>query len=321
MKETSVLPMPPTDKLPYKNLKDEWSSLTFDLYVVRIAQLYWKGWSSTEKVWNTFTYNNNAWGIIGDTYSWIMLPNKTIEKRWTKDLPEEIKNLNNNTTYKNYPLFLLPIDEHETDPKFKSEFDKGEFEVFPTSNLLFTVYAHESFHVYQSQWLFQDPSIDISTTEIESILQKNPAARELRLELFKNIRNAILTPSKQKHYLRLAKYWSNCYYNEYKDEADILRGVDIDEGSARYFEIAITCRTLFGFNSSKEKMENAYVKLIQSFFTTEKVRDDSVREAYDIGGLAGILLELKDYPNWQDRVAQGQRLEDILLENIEPSAP
>lgn len=321
MKKKILLPMPPVDQLPYENLKEEWNSLTFDLYVIRMAQLYWASWSRTEKIWTNFMYNNNAWGIISDPYSWIILPDKTIEKRWTKDLPREIQDWEENLTYDGYPLFMMTLPEEETHKKFDGLFDEGEIIIFPTSNLLFTIYSHESFHGFQSMWSFPEDIIEINTPETISILEKNPHGRELRLELYKNLHNAILNPDHQEEYLSIAKYWLNTYYKEYEEEANLLKSIDIHEGSARYFDMSITCRALFGFDMTKEELKNVYSRLLTSYYTVTKLEQDPVLEVYIIGGLSGILLELKRHDDWQQRVESGERLQDILLESIKPNIP
>lgn len=321
MKKHTLLPIPPIDQLPYENLREEWHTLTFDLYVIRMAQLYWASWVSTEKIWTTFRYNNNAWGLISSPYSWFILPDKTIEKRWTSELPEPIQNLADDATYNGYSLFLLPIGEEETDQRFEEPFDEGEFSIFPTSNLFFTIHAHEAFHKFQEKWLVDEESSGLDTPDILELIMKNPHARELRLELFKNLRNAILYPYDSDKYLSWAKYWLNTYYEEYKDEADLIKDTDIDEGSARYFEIAITCRSLFGFYTSTDELYNAYRRLVDSFYLVEKVEQYPELEVYNIGGLAGILLEMTNHAQWQDRVEAGERAEDILLEIISPHTP
>lgn len=321
MKKKTILPMPPTDQLPYENIKEEWSSLTFDRYVVRMAQLYWASWPLTEKIWPNFTYNNEAWGIMGDHYSWFLLPDQTIEKRLSNELSDEIKDLDQEVDYNSYPLYRLPISEEETDEKFKKPFDKGEIEIFPTSNLLFTIYSHELFHGHQREWVYPDPPMDINTPDIIDILAKNPEARKLRLALFENIRNALLFPLEQERYLNIAKYWANHYYEKYAQEAELIQNIDFTEGSARYFEIAITCRALFGFDCTKEEMRAHYTKLVMSHFTPKRIEENIALEPYNIGGIAGLLLELNNISDWQNRVASGQRLEDVLLENYIPCAP
>ncbi len=89
---------------------------------------------------------------------------------------------------------------------------------------------------------------------------------KVRLELFKNLREAILQPEKIDTYLGWAKYWLTTYYDNYQEETDLIKAIDIDEGSARYFEIAITCRAIGGFFYSTDEVYTVYRQHVDDFF-------------------------------------------------------
>ncbi len=95
-----------------------------------------------------------------------------------KRVVEAIQNLVDAATYSEYSLYLSPVSEDETDQRFQQPFDENEFAVFPISNILFTSYTYEFFHIFQGNWAFHKELAGLDTPGIITILKKNPHARE-----------------------------------------------------------------------------------------------------------------------------------------------
>ncbi|PFA91064.1 hypothetical protein [Bacillus cereus] len=69
-----------------------------------------------------------------------------------------------------------------------------------------------------------------------------------------NLRKAVVDKSKEKEHLEVAKYWFDTYQEDYKS----VRGMDVMEGTAQYFDVAVNVHSNIGMNASKEEVYKKY---------------------------------------------------------------
>lgn len=315
------------NKPPYEDLKKEWDSMNFDKYFLMGAQQAWKTWPRAGEIWQGADYSKYGYALSTETYTWVAYPDKKIEKMYSKDLPKEIRE-------KVEIPILFYIDTLngkdiagtiEKDNYFDQPYQDTQYESLPKSTVHFAISSHEMFHDFQSSWKISDQKYhNIMDSDYTDRLEKSnedKEARKIRANLMGSLRNAILFPEKEKEYLETAKYWNTKYQTEHSEDADFVKGSDIHEGSARYFDDAMSVRSVIGMDASKEEIFKAYQKMTQLDLKEEKdIRGPD--ESYELGGFAGMLLEKhNDNLEWQERIQKGERLIDVLLENYEGKLP
>lgn len=311
------------NKSPFTDLKKDWDSMNFDRYFLMGAQQAWKTWPYAGQVWQGADYAKEGYSIATETYTWIAYPDKTIEKVYTKDLPDKLREqveiplLFFKDTYKGRPIATTI----EKDNYFDQPYQDTEYEALPKSTVHFAINSHEMFHAFQADWALKDNNyaniVDSDYVERLKKSDTNKEARTIRANLMESLRKAILFPENEKEHLETAKYWHTKYQTEHSEDADFVRGSDLHEGSARYFDDAMSVRSVLGMDASKDEIFKKYQKMVELDFKEEKnLRGPD--EAYELGGFTGMLLEKhNDNLDWQKRVENGELMLDILLEDYE----
>ncbi|MGG5357701.1 MULTISPECIES: hypothetical protein [unclassified Enterococcus] len=150
-------------------------------------------------------------------------------------------------------------------------------------------------------------------------LVNNKEARQIRLELINSLRKAVIETDKEKEHLEAAKYWYEKYQKEHKKDYEIVKEIDVLEGTARYFDIAVNVRSTIGMNASKEAVYQKYQELMEKDYALNFDRVDGLAdsESYDLGGAAGILLEKNSKDkSWQKEAENGIPLVETLLKDV-----
>lgn len=310
--ETSI------EKEPYINLKSQWKDMTLDKYVLRTAQQVWKTWPYAEKIWPGADFSKFNL-LITETkgrYSWLISYNKKIVKFNSKDLPKsyKVQGIKNLFTDSNHKLNNIPTIKVEIDSEmFQKNYDKAEFESLKTGTLLFPFTTHEEFHRYQNAW---KPG-ETDQEKLFKLGENNFKARTQRLEIINALNNAIINQDKEKEYLQAAKWWFEEYKKDNPQEYKLVKTFDILEGSARYFDMAMNIRSIFGMDLKKEDAFNLYKEMIIKDYKLSSDRYYGLpdEESYDIGGLSGVLLEAKENSNWKSEVEKGKTPLEILLKD------
>ena len=135
--------------------------------------------------------------------------------------------------------------------------------------------------------------------------------RILRRMIYTRLIQAFENPDRQDEYLGKAKFWLDKYNDEYKSEADRIRATDIAEATARYTE---NFGLFIGKNLSKGDLRKEADKRIRK----EQIFIAADKESYEIGYVAGLILDEKD-PNWKETFyVTGKGIPEVLLENRTP---
>ena len=127
-----------------------------------------------------------------------------------------------------------------------------------------------------------------------------PIEREPRIfrrMIYTRLIQAFENPDRQDAYLSKAKFWLDKYNTEFKSEADRIRVTDIAEATARYTE---NLGMFIGKNLSKGDLRKEADRLIKK----EHIFIAADKESYEIGYVAGLILDEKD-PNSEHLKADG----------------
>ncbi|PKJ55671.1 hypothetical protein [Bacillus sp. SN10] len=288
-----------------------------DRYVTRTAQQVWDTWGSLDEIWTGANYKEYNLLVVSGEDAWVISTDKKIKKIASNDLPMRFSMSGLNYSYQAPTMKYdgKPTIKVEVAPDmFKEKYDNGEFEALPASPQLFTFTTHEEFHHYQDNW-----KVDKIEPEKVEELTGNKEARKIRLELLASLRMAVIDTSKEKEHLAAAKYWFDTYKKNHPEDYKTVRGMDVLEGTARYFDMAVNVRSNIGMNASKEEVYQKYKDLIEKDYTLNISRIDGFAdsESYDLGGAAGVLLEKnKKDKSWQKEAENGTSLVEILLKDV-----
>lgn len=143
---------------------------------------------------------------------------------------------------------------------------------------------------------------------------ENWRARYYRFEMIRELRQAVLTGRAE--YVRAGAFWNHRLISEFPADDDITRPTDVLEGSAEYVGRIGAALAFLGCNATEQRLMDE-VKLSAG---SDAVSFFKEGESYRIGFLAGLILRMQHRPGWEKRVASGQRIADILFENVEPEA-
>lgn len=306
-----------TKELPYKDLKAEWNGMDMDRYVTRTAQQVWNTWRELDKIWPGVNYKDYNLIVVSGEDAWIISTDKKIKKIASNDLPMRFSPTGLNYHYQAPTMKYdgKPTIKVEVSPGlFKGKYEQGEFEALPTASQLFTFTTHEEFHHYQDNW----KSNDVDQEKVMELVD-NKEARQVRLELLMNLRKAVIETNKEKDYLEAAKYWFDKYQKEHNEDYKTVRIMDLLEGTARYFDMAVNIRSNIGMSANKEVIYQKYQELIEKDYALDSNRIDGLAdsESYDLGGAAGVLLEKnKKDKSWQKEAENGTPLVEILLKDV-----
>lgn len=138
--------------------------------------------------------------------------------------------------------------------------------------------------------------------------------RYYRWEMLRELRQAVLTGRSE--HIRAAAFWNRRLISEFKADYDGTRAIDVLEGSAEYAGRIGTALASVGCNVSEQQLVDA----AKTHIGSDAVDFFKEGESYRLGFLAGLLLRMQQRPDWEKRAASGQRITDILFENVEPEA-
>lgn len=282
--------------------------ITHEDYINSVYSASRLAWPVLENIWGTHVYrqlrlivadDHNAWSV--DSKSLIKIPYNEIQKR---QLPikylhyQEIQWPDGRPTIYVSLGSVLPTEEKA---RFQSEKNPVP--------LLFNVATHEAFHffVQANQWKRLSPGINLRATPYP--VQVTP--RFYRHCIIRALYSAL---QGDKNGLGHARYWYDLWKKSYPDEASHIRQADIDEGSARYIEIA--AKTIAeGYPVNTAEYRNELVNNMKEEADFIYTRADS--KGFTLGALSCFILEIKKI-KWQESLVQGVPPIDILLEGITP---
>lgn len=304
---------------PFTDLKSQWNDMNIEKYIVRTAQQIFDTWEFTNKIWPGTDYSqyNVIFAETNGENAWIISQkDKSITKFNKKELPKEytVKGAPNRFISSESMLNGIPTIMVEVDSEmFKTQYTNGEFESLPTSTSLFPFTTHEEFHKYQNAWKVGQTNQE----KLFKIGEYNFDARAKRLEIVNALNKAVLEPEKEMEYLDAAKWWLEKYKQDHKEEYDLVKPLDVLEGCGRYFDMAMNIRSIGGMDMDKEEVLKMYQKLISQDYKLEVDRFYGLpdEESYDIGGPAGILLEMKNDTQWKLEAEKGIPPIEILLKD------
>ncbi|MCR8642709.1 hypothetical protein NV379_08540 [Paenibacillus sp. N1-5-1-14] len=304
--------------LPYQDLKKEWSTMTMDRYVERIAQQAKTTWSQLDKIWPGVDFGSYQVAIRSGSDAWLIKAKSgELSKIDIKDLPED---------YQLYPGLYLPPDAGKMndvptmlltiDPDlFKKPYDEGEFESIPTSNVSFMALTHETFHHSQERWSYDREE---ASTERSTIYPINVEARQMRLEIIHHLREAVLQPEMELSHIQAARWTYDQMIEKQKDEYDRIRMYDLLEGTARFFDMSANARAALGWKASPAEMDDIFRKMMKIDYHLGRYDGQSDSESYEIGGPAGILLERQGNMTWKKDAEKGIPPLESLLKSAKP---
>lgn len=123
------------------------------------------------------------------------------------------------------------------------------------------------------------------------------------------------TPTARDQALARAAYWYERWKRRYPDEYREIKGNDIKEGTATYFQIAGLALWKSG-NARPETIR----PLIAPWLPTRTGLPSAEEESYGLGATAGLLLDQRGPADWKTRLADGASPLDLLLDPIQPAA-
>ncbi len=162
---------------------------------------------------------------------------------------------------------------------------------------------HESFHLF-GQDEFSSPS---GGRDQEYPIAWQP--RYLRAQLLRALRKALEEGTD----LGPSAYWYSRYLKEHLDEALYLDYVDRSEGSAQYAATVMNGLANLGCHVT----EKALLEDLKAGLSLPGYETDASRESYHLGLVAGLLLRERAAPGWEDQVAAGATMLELLLADVE----
>ncbi len=196
--------------------------------------------------------------------------------------------------------------EFEGKPAVLLAVDTQQMQEDPQADELYLLATHELVHFYH-----QD---EVAIDGGESRAQDYPIdarPRVLREMTYDNLVKAAENPDEADTHLAHAKHWYEQWKKDFGDEYAAIKTTDIVEGHARYLENIAAIQT---GDTTPEQVQTEAVKRIKK----GTVFGSAESESYEIGYVAGLLLDRQD-PEWKKSIfADGVTFADKLLENVEP---
>lgn len=193
-------------------------------------------------------------------------------------------------------------------PSIAMSVNSSEMSKPQTIDSTYRVATHELVHFYY-QGEMKQPDENASRAQPYPL---DPTPRTYRQMIHRQLLVAYETPDKRAEHLAKARFWLDKYHSEFADEAKATASTDIAEGTARYTDLL---GAIITGDNKPEEVRQAEQKLLG--------RDDFVpsaeAEAYQLGEVAGLLLD-EENPQWKkDFYTSGQTLLDLLLKDIKPA--
>ncbi|EUM08119.1 hypothetical protein L465_03651 [Enterobacter sp. BIDMC 29] len=282
--------------------------ITTEEYVNSIYSATRQAWPVLENVWDTHVYrqlrlivadDHNAWAI--DSKSLTKLPYSEIQQR---HLPVDYMHYQEIQWPDSRPTIYVSLGT-TLPPEEKARF-QSETKPVPA---LFNVATHEAFHFFVQANVWKKISPDNDSRATLYPVQGTP-------RFFRNsiIRSLYATLQGDQNGLGHARYWFDLWKKLYPDDANRIRQTDVDEGSARYVEIAAEIIAQ-GQRFNTAEFQHALINKMKDEINFIYTHSDS--ESYPIGALSGFILDMKKM-KWQSSVVQGMPPLDILLGSIPP---
>ncbi|WVB54233.1 hypothetical protein PCP74_17345 [Pseudomonas aeruginosa] len=159
------------------------------------------------------------------------------------------------------------------------------------SETLAAIGPHEAFHRYaQEDW----PGLRKPGGYRGDLATLDPRPREYRYALFQSLLQALRTPGQRDSYLSDAQGWLRRWREAAPEESRLAAQVDLSEGTARYIEMAAAARYRTDFAEDPQRYRQALREYALAFYDANEIGVGVDSEAYEIGALAGVLLDLRD---------------------------
>ena len=183
------------------------------------------------------------------------------------------------------------------------------------SETLAAIGPHEAFHRYaQEDW----PGLRKPGGYRGDLATLDPRPREYRYALFQSLLQALRTPGQRDSYLSDAQGWLRRWREAAPEESRLAAQVDLSEGTARYIEMAAAART--DFAEDPQRYRQALREYALAFYDANEIGVGVDSEAYEIGALAGVLLDLRDDDaDWKEAAIAGTWPLDYLLRDQPPA--
>lgn len=282
------------------------ADITAEEYVKHIFAATSRAWPELEKTWNTTAFRNirlivadshDAWAV--DSKNLIKIPYSEVQQR---HLAVEYMNYQEIQWPDGRPTIYVsmgPSLPEEEKARFRSEKK-------PVPEL-FNVATHEAFHYFVQADAWERGAQSTYTRATTYPVQATP--RFYRNNIIRALYASLQgDPAGLGH----ARYWSNLWKERYHDEASRIRQTDVEEGSARYIEIAAEIIAQ-GIHFNTPEFQHAVTDKIKDEANIVYTSADS--ESYIIGALAGFILNTRNV-EWQSDVEQGIPPLDILLKDV-----
>ena len=185
------------------------------------------------------------------------------------------------------------------------------------SETLAAIGPHEAFHRYaQEDW----PGLRKPGGYRGDLATLDPRPREYRYALFQSLLQALRTPGQRDSYLSDAQGWLRRWREAAPEESRLAAQVDLSEGTARYIEMAAAARYRTDFAEDPQRYRQALREYALAFYDANEIGVGVDSEAYEIGALAGVLLDLRDDDaDWKEAAIAGTWPLDYLLRDQPPA--
>ncbi|HCF2605177.1 TPA: hypothetical protein NIA55_003758 [Pseudomonas aeruginosa] len=185
------------------------------------------------------------------------------------------------------------------------------------SETLAAIGPHEAFHRYaQEDW----PGLRKPGGYRGDLATLDPRPREYRYALFQSLLQALRTPGQRDSYLSDAQGWLRRWREAAPEESRLAAQVDLSEGTARYIEMAAAARYRTDFAEDPQRYRQALREYALAFYDANEIGVGVDSEAYEIGALAGVLLDLRDDDaDWKEAATAGTWPLDYLLRDQPPA--
>ncbi|MEG1288591.1 MAG: hypothetical protein RSD29_04520 [Bacilli bacterium] len=180
-------------------------------------------------------------------------------------------------------------------------------------NYIYEVAVHEMYHFYFDDMTKYDEISKNSNGNSDryTAFPKDTMPRVYRKMIYDNIVLAYENPLDQDLYLGKAKYWNEKWQNEYPQEYNQSKIVDIAEGKARYIEYLMCI-------DYKDILIEEKTEAIKSIFNKNlDVLDGIDSESYELGFASGVVLD-RINSNWKKEIDENpQRPVELLLKDVQ----
>lgn len=291
--------------LPKASLAEK-KEITNEEYVNAIYLAVQRAWPVMENVWDTTMYRKIRLIVADDHNAWAIDSNSI-----TKISYDEIQQRHLPVDYMHYQEIQYPDGRPTIYISLGAKLPPEEIARFQSERkpvpFLFNLATHEAFHffVQANAWNKVSPNHDTRATAYPI----QTTARFYRNSIIRALYSSL---QGDPHGLGHARYWFDLWTKSYPDDAANIRQSDIDEGSARYIEIAAEIIAQ-GNDFDTIEFRRSFIEKIKD--DADSIYTSADSESYPIGAISGLILDIKKM-KWKSKVAQGEPPLDILLESI-----